>query len=73
MPSKRPILGGSVDPETRERWHAYVEHYDVSLSALLEAMGRLLEPGGRQPAWLERAVALASAVDDERRDRRPVD
>lgn len=65
-------MTGYVDAETRARWHAYADHLDVSLSVLLEAMGRLLpEPGEWVPPWLRRVDRLASALEDERRDRRP--
>jgi hypothetical protein len=73
MPSKRPLLAGSVDPETHDRWHAFANEHGVSYSALLEAMGRSLplEPGAKLPSWLRVAVIMATVIDDERSDRRP--
>lgn len=70
MGTKRRRMVVALDSETIDRWRAVASHHGVTLSALLEAMGRLIEPAG--PGWplLTQAVTDARAIMVERNDRR---
>jgi hypothetical protein len=74
MTTTRPTLSGAVDEDTLDNWHAFADAHNVTLSALLEGIGRQLDPQARRlPVFLVRALAEARRVKSYRKDRRPVD
>lgn len=68
MPSGRPLLVASVDDETRDQWRTFAALHGVSVSGLIEALGRMLD-GKRPPSWQATAIGEARAIDAERRAR----
>lgn len=61
----------ALEDETHDRWRAVAQYHGVTLSALLEAIGRLIEPEPREE-WplLRQAVIDARRIQAERNDRR---
>lgn len=73
MPSDRPTLSASVDEDTLDTWHDFCAAHGVTISALVEAIGRQLDPRVRPPRFLAEAIKAARRIQAERRDRRPLD
>lgn len=70
MPTDRRHLSASVEDDTLDAWHAYCRTAGVSISALVEAMGRALPPAGPDVGWLRQRVAEARQIMVDRQDRR---
>lgn len=70
VPSDRPLLTASVNEETLERFRAFSAHCGCSISALIEAVGRMLpdddEPGRE---WHRQMTRMARSIDADRRRR----
>lgn len=73
MPSDRPQLTATVNEETHDRWRRFAANCGVSISALIEAIGRSLPDDDETPAdpLLRRAVIMARSIDADRRRRTP--
>lgn len=71
MPAAEPrYCVAQVTEEARDGWRTFCEHYGVDRNALAEVMGlRLGEVGGRLPPVLERWVAEARDLKNQRRRR----
>jgi hypothetical protein len=70
MPSARPLLTATVDDETRDLWRDFANFHGVSVSALIEAIGRYLVTDAPLQAWQRRMLQDARVIDAERRSRR---
>lgn len=67
------MLTAKVDAETYQGWHLWARSRGVTVTALIEAIGREVErhdePDDRLPPWLRRAVRDAREIDGDRRRR----
>ena len=57
-----------VSEEAFENLRAFADEHGITVTALLEALGRSLPPA-RTPRWLAEVIAEARRVDAERRRR----
>lgn len=69
MPTDRSRLIVALDDDTYDKWRAIAQRHGVTLSALIEAIGRRLDPDRPTPL-LRQAIADARSVMAERNDRR---
>lgn len=69
MPKPRPVLTASVSAEAYAGWARFAGDHDVTVTALVEAVGLALGAGVPEPLAGE-VVAVARAVSSERRSRR---
>lgn len=69
----RKKLGGLVSDECRNSWKLFARSRGVTVTGLLEALGRHLadmdQPEARLPPLLRQAIAEAREIDDDRRQR----
>lgn len=77
MGERRKKLSGMVDPKTYAAWHGFARSRGVTLTALLEALGRRLDtldqPDARLPPVIRDAVKEARDVGWQRERRAPTD
>lgn len=59
----------ALDDDTHDKWREIASRHGVTLSALLEAFGRLVDPEKLTPL-MRQAVADARIIQAERNDRR---
>lgn len=67
------MLTANLEPETHEIWTLFANSRSVTVTGLVEAIGRELarhdEPDAKLPPWLRRAVQEARTIDPARRRR----
>lgn len=67
------MLTAMVEADTYEAWRLWARARGVTVTALVEAIGRELaghdEPDANLPPWLRRVVREARGIDDDRRRR----
>ena len=64
---------GNLSPTAHDGWRLFARSRGVSVTALMEAIGRRLgdldQPEAKLPPLLREAVAEAREIDDDRRRR----
>lgn len=67
------MLTAMIEAETYETWRLWARSRGVTVTALVEAIGREVgkhdQPDASLPPWLRRAVQAAREIDDDRRRR----
>lgn len=71
MPTDRARLVVALDDDTHDRWRAFADAHGVTLAALLEALGRLLDLERPSPIFRQ-AITDARMIQSQRKDRRTV-
>lgn len=69
MPTDRGRMIVALDDDTHDKWRALAGTHGVTLSALIEAIGRLIDPDRPTPL-LRQAISDARVIMVERNDRR---
>jgi hypothetical protein len=68
----RPVLTASVTDEAHAGWQAFAADHDVTVAALVEAVGLALgAPDGLPKRFTAEIIAVAEQVAVERRRRAP--
>lgn len=68
-----PKISAVLSEKAYDGWRLFARSRGVSISALLEALGHVLDdldqPDGRLPTLVRDAVSQARQIDDDRRRR----